>query len=327
MENDNREMRMQDLRLEQDSTMRCSDARNHGETEGVRNTTTDCEMDGGTKNALVVPFIMNKSNLSNTENILTSDIPASSSLSPHGKGNELFPGPVSIVVEHVEPLNVESGNGARNRIHIKSEERTVPLFEQGCSDNEDLVPSFKRPFSNQKGFDIKCSADDTTLSSAPKRRMLVKIEPRDSESGEDDTTLNGKHKVKCFKELAASPKRLTYPVNPCAGDVTFSSEVHNFKEYITSSRKSFFSLRKCIEKKSQQVDGTSQETIRKPTAAEDEKEVVEKTDSYKEKTDSYNEDCSRNSENAVDEGEIDFGAVVAMIRKIRNEELKNLGQE
>lgn len=160
--------------------------------------------------------------------------------------------------------------------------------------------------------------------------MLVKIEPRDSESEEDDTTLNGKHKVKCFEELAASPKRLTYPVNPCAGDVTFSSEVHNLKEYITSSRQSFFSLRKCIEKKSQQVDGTSQETtIPKLTAAEDEKKVVEKTDSYKvvEKTDSYNEDCSRNSENAVDEGEIDFDAVVAMIRRNRNEGLKNFGQE
>ncbi|KAI3837681.1 hypothetical protein MKW98_027040 [Papaver atlanticum] len=344
MESDNREMRMQDLRLEQDSTMRCSDA--HGEAEGEQralqnnvsytdngkeaiNRQLDSEMDGGTNNALVVPVTMNKSNLSNTKNILTSDIPASSSYSPHGKGNELVPGPLSIVVEQVEPLNVESGFGARKRIHIKSEERTVPLFEQGCSDNEDLVPSFKRLFPNQKGCDIKCTADDTTLSSAPKRRMLVKIEPRDSVSEEDDTALNGKHKVKCFEELAASPKRLTYPVNPCAGDVTFSSEVHNFEQYITSSRQSFFALRKCIEKKSQQVDGTSQGTIRKLTAAEDEKKVVEKTDSYKvvEKTDSYNEDCSRDSENAVDEGEIDFGAVVAMMRRIRNEELKNLGQE
>lgn len=165
MENDNREMRMQDLRLEQDSTMRCSDA--HGEAEGGQrglqnnvsytdngkeaiNRQLDSEMDGGTKNALVVPLIMNKSNLSNTENILTSDIPASSSYFPHGKGDELVPGPLSIVVEQVEPLNVESGNGTRKRIHIKLEERTVPLFEQGCSDNEDLVPSFKRQFPTRK---------------------------------------------------------------------------------------------------------------------------------------------------------------------------------
>ncbi|KAI3941201.1 hypothetical protein MKX01_029775 [Papaver californicum] len=291
MESDKREMKMKDLRLEQDSTMRCEQKglqnnNNVSYTDNGKEATNrqlDSEMDGGTNNALAL----------------------------------------YLLEEQVEPLisKVESGNGERKKIDIKSEERTVPPFEQGCSDNEkDLVPSFKRPFSSQKGreYDIKCTADDTPLSSAPKRRMLSKIIASDSESEEDDTTLNGKHKVKSFEELAASPKPQTYPVDPCAGDVTFSSGVHNVEEFITNSRQSFFTLRKCIEKESQ-VNGTSQEKISKLTAAKDEKEVVEKTSSN-------NKDSSRDSEDAVDKG-IDFGTVVAMMRRNRNEKLKNLGQQ
>ncbi|KAI3970476.1 hypothetical protein MKX01_024123 [Papaver californicum] len=279
MESDKTQMEMQDLRLEQDSTMRCPDAHNYDETEGEQkglqnnvsytdngkediNRQIDSEMDGGTNNALVASLTMNKNNLSKTEYILISDFPASSSSSPHRKGYEFVSGPVSIE-EQVEPLitKVESGNGARKKMDMKLEERTVRLLEQGCSDDEkDLVPSFERPFSSQKGreYDIKCTADDTPLSSAPKRRMLSKIIASDSESEKDDTTLNGKHKMKSFEELAASPKPQIYPVDPCAGDVTFSSGVHNVEEFITNSRQSFFTLRECIEKKSQ-VNGTSQE--------------------------------------------------------------------
>ncbi|MCL7021547.1 hypothetical protein MKW94_030734 [Papaver nudicaule] len=251
MESAKRKMEMQDLRLEQDSTMRCSDSHDYGKIEGEQrglqddvscnskakeaiNRQLESEMEGRTSDALTAaPLTMNKNMLRNTENILTSDISAS---------NFSFLR-VALISK------VESGN--------------VPLPKQGCSDNEkDLVPSFKRPFSGQKGceFGIKCTADDTPLSSAPKRRI-----------GED-----GKHKVQCFEVVAVSSKSKICPVNPCAGDVTFSSGVHNIEEFITSEQQRIFPLRKCIEKKSQ--------------------------------TDSDNEDSSSDSEDAVGKG-IDFRAL------------------
>ncbi|MCL7039175.1 hypothetical protein MKW94_030428 [Papaver nudicaule] len=376
MQSDNKETEMQDLRLEQDSTLKCSNSHDYGETEGERkglqndetynnkgkeaiNRQLDSEMNGGTNDALAPLLTTNKNMLNNTKHILTSDVPASSSSFPHGNEHELVSGPLSTekqfkplipkvesgnlllvgplstekqfkpLIPKVEsgnlllvgPLStekqlkplipkVESGNGARMKIDFELEERS--LFVKGCSNSEkSLVPYFKRPFPGQKGceYDITCTAEDIPSSSAPKRRMLSKFVANDSESEEEDTTLNGKHKVKFFEELAASPEPQTYPVNPCAGDATFSSGVYNVEEFITSSRQSFFSLRKCIEKKSQ-VDGTSQEKRGKLAAAKDEKKVIEKT--------ADNKNSSRDSEDAADTG-IDFDTIIAAMRRNRNE--------
>ncbi|MCL7042007.1 hypothetical protein MKW94_007860 [Papaver nudicaule] len=392
MQSGNKDTEMQDLRLEQDSTLRSSDSHDYGETKGEQkglqndvsynnkgkeaiNRQLDTEMKGGTNDALEPLLATNKNMLNNTKNIPTSDIPATSSSFPHGNGNELVSGALSTEKQFkplipkvesgnlllvgplstekqvkplipkvesgnlslVRPLSTEkqvkplipkvesgnlslvgplstenqlkplipkvaSGNGARVKIDFELEK---PLFEQGCSNSEkSLVPSYKRPFPGQKGceYDITCTTDDIRLSSAPKRRMLSKFVVNDSESEEDDT----------------SPEPQTYPVNPCAEDATVSSGVYNVEEFITNSRQSFFSLRKCIEKKSQ-VDGTSQEKIGKLAAAKDEKKEVEKTDSE-------NKDSSRDSKDAVDKG-IDFDMIIAAMRRNRNEKSKVLAKE
>ncbi|MCL7030068.1 hypothetical protein MKW94_020815 [Papaver nudicaule] len=131
-----------------------------------------------------------------------------------------------------------------------------PKLHNGGKDRLNrITASTTLRFSGEEGekCGISRGADDMPSSSAPKRWRVSEISTSNSENKEDDTTPNGKRRVKQLGKLSVVAKPKMSVVNPSAEGRIVEKFV------IATSRKRLVSPRTCELGKKSQTDDTSKD--------------------------------------------------------------------